>query len=977
MFWIWVAVSRTWSQSRVFQVWSVKLLFGFQKDTHGFLIVSVKRRSSAPMDRKQSLHHLPYNTLPFLHLTMTPPPSPSLLTAAQEQALKALVDAFLPPMDVPDYETLDQQYYAAKIIDPSRFWKFRLSYDPGFWKALQERLFGKQNDSVENKHSSSLDEDKEALCAFLDLLSTAEGTNALAGTTSTKNDESPPRPFVQLDTNSQEELIRRILTSEVRDQTTGVVATTSRDSYRSSSKSLTSKVQRKRILQRFKDAIAYTAYTYHPAMSTTTAVIVSPTTSNKRNAEVDDDGNSKPTPPLYDLNPFWKTMGYPGNAALHLGRVRDAQAVVTARKQKSIHKNNHHQQHTSINLLESLPPRPPADWWTTTSDDATITNEHKVNSDNAKSSNAILECDVVVVGSGAGGSVTAAVLAQAGYQVLVVEQGPRPQAHAFGGEQEASAMQERWETTSGTTLYQARIVGGSTVFHSGACMTLPPFIGRQWAEGSNLWDFQPGGPFELSLRHVLDRLNVQMPHYINGVNQKLRNACIHLGYRWQPIPQNLSPRKDQLSDHQQQQQSYDATSKDSTGFLSFGQDRYGQRTTAGWVFLADAARTGNCYLLDECRAMRVESVKTGISKYPGISFRCATGLTCEMQDDDGDKRTITIKARKGVVAAGGAIQTPLLLQRSGIKSPHLGKHLKLLPKIAIFGFTETDPPLLQDKCVNGFDGPATTILCAEQEHGSIIQAASPHPGWIAAQMPWDSAIQFKDRMRRFRNCVPFLCSLNDFGEGQVTLQRKNKVVIDYELLEEDRERLMGSMLNAVKMQFASGAKEVTTSNLRDTGIATQEAAAVEEYLKNVFQFNDLETNLISTIQVGSCKMSSAPLDGVVDMYGEVWKCQNLFITDGSILPSGTLVDPLITIIACAHMLSTKLANRLRAKDGFDITEDIVENAREIELVRANHRLELNDDMLRKLVVKQVGKILMGLAALLSLVIFWWLDSAAT
>jgi hypothetical protein len=76
--------------------------------------------------------------------------------------------------------------------------------------------------------------------------------------------------------------------------------------------------------------------------------------------------------------------------------------------------------------------------------------------------------------------------------------------------------------------------------------------------------------------------------------------------------------------------------------------------------------------------------------------------------------------------------------------------------------------------------------------------------------------------------------------------------------------------------------------------------------------------------MGSCRMSCSPLSGAVDANGETWECDDLHILDASIFPTASASNPMVTVLAIAHMLSRRLSLRLRHRD------DILTNAVEIE-----------------------------------------------
>jgi choline dehydrogenase-like flavoprotein len=61
--------------------------------------------------------------------------------------------------------------------------------------------------------------------------------------------------------------------------------------------------------------------------------------------------------------------------------------------------------------------------------------------------------------------------------------------------------------------------------------------------------------------------------------------------------------------------------------------------------------------------------------------------------------------------------------------------------------------------------------------------------------------------------------------------------------------------------------------------------------------------------IGGCRMGTSPENSVVDSDHRCWDVSNLFITDGSALPTQGSANPALTIMA----LSSRLAERLAAR----------------------------------------------------------------
>src|SRR5205085_2682858 len=98
-------------------------------------------------------------------------------------------------------------------------------------------------------------------------------------------------------------------------------------------------------------------------------------------------------------------------------------------------------------------------------------------------------CDVVVIGSGAGGATVARVLAERGLDVLVLEEGELHDAASYTTDP-LSALGSLYRD-GGLTVLEGRpaipmplgrCVGGTTVINSGTCVRTPPDVLARWRD---------------------------------------------------------------------------------------------------------------------------------------------------------------------------------------------------------------------------------------------------------------------------------------------------------------------------------------------------------------------------------------------------------------------------------------------------------------------------------------------------------------
>lgn len=288
-----------------------------------------------------------------------------------------------------------------------------------------------------------------------------------------------------------------------------------------------------------------------------------------------------------------------------------------------------------------------------------------------------IETDVVIVGSGCGGGVTAKNLAEAGHKVLVVEKGYQYSSRHFpmGFNEGLNSMFEASAATGtddGTMgLFAGSTWGGGGTVNWSASLQTQGYVRQEWADAG--LPFFTSFEFQRCLDRVCDRMGVSDEHQDhNFQNRMLLEGARKLGYAAKPVPQNTGGTGHYC------------------GYCTMGCHSTGKKgPTESW--LADAAKAGATFmegfrvdkvLFDNTKggqvASGVEGTWTSRDSYLGLSGEGAR------------KRKVIIKAKKVVVACG-SLQSPLLLLRSGLKNSQIGRNLYLHPGKFSPPFDLSDP----------------------------------------------------------------------------------------------------------------------------------------------------------------------------------------------------------------------------------------------------------------------------------------------
>jgi choline dehydrogenase-like flavoprotein len=495
-----------------------------------------------------------------------------------------------------------------------------------------------------------------------------------------------------------------------------------------------------------------------------------------------------------------------------------------------------------------------------------------------------IDAEVCVVGSGAGGGVVAAALAAKGLHVVVLEAGPGFQGDDFQ-QRELQSTQDLYLDSGltatrdlGVAILAGACLGGGTTINWQTSLRTPDEVRDEWSDRSGCGVFVEER-FTRAMDAVWTRLGASTDESIvNANNAPLQRGCQALGYDWAPIARN-------------------SVGCDTTqcGYCTFG-CRVGGKQSTTTTYLRDAQQHGDCTIIARCSARRLE-----------MSNGRATGVRALARTAAGTDVEVVVRAPRIVVAAGG-IQSAVLLLRSGISLPHLGRNLYLHPTTAIAG--------VYDERVEPWSGPPQTIVCSQfaniqGSYGFRLETAPAHPGLLALALPWTSAVQHRRLMQRVPHASAFIALTRDYAGGCVSVRRDGTAVIDYVPGRAEQRLIAQGNATAARVHLAAGATEVHTVHTRPMSIRRTPAttdADIDAFCDRVLDARvGRNWSLVASAhQMGTCRMGSDRQSAVCDDRGEVFGVKNLFVADASAFPASSGVNPMITVMALAACVAEQI-----------------------------------------------------------------------
>jgi choline dehydrogenase-like flavoprotein len=467
-----------------------------------------------------------------------------------------------------------------------------------------------------------------------------------------------------------------------------------------------------------------------------------------------------------------------------------------------------------------------------------------------------LRAEIVVIGSGPGGAITACLLAEAGRDVLLVEEGehlPLSSCAPFSVDEMLQKYRNGGQTVAlgrnKIAYVEGRCVGGGSEINSGLYHRTPPETLERWQR-----DFQVEAFTEKDLLPHFEQCErdvsvSSLPHAAPPASLKLHAGATKLGWKSLEVPR----------------------------WFRYDHDQGGKRQSMTETFVPRFLKAGG-RLQSGTRALRLRRNGSGWL----VDAVQRTGAPVQVAADQ-------------LFVCAGAVHTPALLRRSGI-TRNIGNSLQVHPTVKIVArfpgevnAADMGVPVHQVKEFS----PRLSLGCSISSPAYAALGLIDHP---------DAA---RETAATWRRTAIYYAMITSQGRGTVrTLPHYRDPLVRYGLTEIDRRNLADGLRKLAQALFAAGATHLFPSLTRGPALRDENCLPeIPEVLP------DGLANLMTIHLFSSCPMGEDQSRCATDSFGRVHGFKNLYVNDASLLCTAPGVNPQGSIMAIARRNTLEFRNR--------------------------------------------------------------------
>lgn len=468
-----------------------------------------------------------------------------------------------------------------------------------------------------------------------------------------------------------------------------------------------------------------------------------------------------------------------------------------------------------------------------------------------------LRAEIVVIGSGPGGAITACLLAEAGRDVLLIEEGehlPLSSCEPFSKDEMLQKYRNGGQTVAlgrnKIAYVEGRCVGGGSEINSGLYHRTPPEILECWRKEFHveaLTEKELSPHFEACERDVSVSL---LPHAAPPASLKLHDGATKLGWKSLEVPR----------------------------WFRYQPDGTGKRQSMTETYIPRFLRAGG-RLLPQTRALHF---------FPAGNGWCIDALNKIASP-------IEITTEK-IFLCAGAVHTPALLRRSHI-THNIGDSLQVHPTVKIVARF----PEVVNTATMGVPVHQVKEFSPRLSFGCSISS----PAYTALGLI-DHPTIARETAHNWQRTAIYYAMITSEGRGSVRpLPGFRDPLVRYKLTASDRANLSDGVRKLAQLLFESGATDLYPSLTR--GPVLQSHGCLT---KLPDPLPDGVANLMTIHLFSSCPMGEKRNQCATDSFGRVHGFKNLFVNDASLLCTAPGVNPQGSIMALARRNARKFLGKL-------------------------------------------------------------------
>lgn len=484
--------------------------------------------------------------------------------------------------------------------------------------------------------------------------------------------------------------------------------------------------------------------------------------------------------------------------------------------------------------------------------------------------------DYVVIGSGAAGAIASFILAQAGHSVVILEEGPWVRTRDFGLDV-YPAMKTMFRDLGASVamgrapfpVLQGRCVGGSTTINSAIAWRAPERVIHEWNTRYGL----DGAISYQELERHYDELDRSL--HVRPSDDRCLGSQDRL----------FSEGAARLGIHAERTRRYDGGCEGSASCLTGC--RHGRKLAMNLTFVPGSLKKG-ARIYTSTRALRVEA------RYGRVSRVLATFQPSRLARAP---FTLSIAAKRGVIVAASAIQTPGILRRSRIRLPAIGMHFQAQPGTTL--------PARFDRRVSMEKGSTqgfNSLHFLESDHFKI-ETLSLQPEMLALRLPGVGP-ELMEALLDYPYTVNWAVIVQAEARGRVT-SAFGKDLIRYTPTPTDMTRLRRGLRVLSEMMFAAGAREIWPAVHGVPKLRSPD----DLRLWDEAPLDPRAYGILASHLFGTARMGPDPWKSAVGLDFQVHGIRGLYVLDSSVFPTNLGVNPQHTIMAVARLGATRIRDR--------------------------------------------------------------------